>query len=135
MRKKEYRYVTIWAEDAHPEVLFNAYSCKLDIDINIARELIENRLDFCGGQPVYVMVDFTNVKSVTKEARDFMNSREGGLQGILGGAFLSNNVVATLFINLFLKVSNPVIPAKFFTSKAEAFKWLDKIKSERAQLV
>ena len=135
MKKKEYRYVTIWAEESHPDVLFNAYASKLDIDISIAKELIENRLDFCEGQPVYVLVDFTNVKSVTKEARDFMNNPEGGLQGILGGAFLSNNVVATLFINLFLKVSSPAVPAKFFTTKAEAFKWLDKIKSERAELV
>jgi hypothetical protein len=63
-----------------------------------------------------------------------MNSPEGGLNGILGGAFLSNNVVATLFINLYLKISNPTVPAKFFTSKVEALKWLTKIKEEHKSL-
>jgi hypothetical protein len=43
--------------------------------------------------------------------------------------------VSTLFINLYLKVNNPAIPARFFTSKEDAVKWLKKIKAEKAQLV
>jgi hypothetical protein len=134
MRKKEFRHITIWEEDQYPDILFNVYSTKLDIDIDIARELIANRFEFVGERKIYALVDFTNVKSVTKEARDYMNSPEGGLNGILGGAFLSNNVVATLFINLYLKISNPTVPAKFFTSKVEALKWLTKIKEEHKSL-
>jgi hypothetical protein len=134
MNEKKYRHITIWAEEAYPETIFGIYSPKLEIDINIARELVANRLDYTQGSPVYTMIDFTNIKSVTKEARDYMNNPEGGLKALLGGAFLSNNVVATLFINLYLKVNNPTIPAKLFTNKADAVNWLNKIKSERSQL-
>jgi len=133
MSEKKYKYITIWADDSHPDTIFGIYSPKLEIDIRIARELVDNRLDYTQGKPVYTLIDFTNVKSVTKEARDYMNSPEGGLRGLLGGAFLSNNVVATLFVNLYLKVNNPTIPAKLFTNKAEAIKWLSKIKSENAK--
>lgn len=116
-------------------IIFFKYAPSVNIDLNTAIRMVENRLEYTEGKPVYTLIDFTNVKSVTKEARDYMNSPEGGLKGILGGAFLSNNVVATLFVNLYLKVSNPVIPAKFFTNKEEAIKWLNKIKLERTQLV
>lgn len=129
----KYRYITVWRDEIYPDVVYGTYAPKLDIDIEIAKELIANRIDFSHGKAVYTLIDFTNVKSVTKEARDFMNSAEGGLKGILGGAFCSNNVVATIFINLYLKVNNPVIPAKFFTDKDEALKWLLKVRSENLQ--
>ena len=134
MNELKYRYITIWAEEPYPDTIFGVYSPKLVIDINIAKELVDNRLDYTHGKPVYTMIDFTNVKSVTKEARDYMNNPQGGLKALLGGAFLSNNVVATLFINLYLKVNNPSIPAKLFTNKAEAIHWLNKIKAEKKQL-
>jgi hypothetical protein len=134
MNEVKYRHITIWTEDLYPDIIFGIYSPKLVIDISMAKELVDNRLDFTQGKPVYTMIDFTNVKSVTKEARDYMNNPEGGLKAVLGGAFLSNNVVATLFINLYLKVNNPSIPAKLFTNKAEAIHWLTKIKAEKPQL-
>jgi len=135
MIKKEFKYVTVWSEESDPDILYSSYTSNLEIDINIARELINDRLEFSKGQSVYVLIDFTHIKSVTKEARDYMNSPEGGLKGILGGAFLSNSIVATLFINLHLKLTNPAVPAKFFTNKQEAVKWLKKIKIKNTQLV
>ena len=133
MRSKsaEYKHITVWTEDQYPDLIFGIYSPRLEIDLDIARELIDNRLDFSNGRSMYVLIDFTNVKSVTKEARDFMNSPDGGLKGVLGGAFVSNNVVATMFVNLYLKVSNPVIPARFFTDRHEALRWLIKIRDEK----
>lgn len=133
LEKKEYKHISFWKLEE--DIVLFRYSPKVEIDLTIAHELVENRLDFAAGKSIYALIDFTNVKSVTKEARDYMNSAEGGLQGISGGAFLSNNVVATLFVNLYLKVSNPKIPAKFFTSQADALQWLKKIKTERMQLV
>jgi hypothetical protein len=126
-----YRYITVWTDAQFPDILFGIYAPKLEITLDIAHEMIDNRLEFCQGQEKYMLIDFTNVKSVTKQARDFMNSPDGGLKGVLGGAFVSNNVVATLFINLYLKVSNPVIPARFFTDRNEALKWLIKIRNEK----
>jgi hypothetical protein len=114
------------------DIIFFKYKPSIEIDINTARDLVQKRLDYTAGGAVYTLIDFTNVKSVTKEARDYMNSPEGGLKGILGGAFLSNSIVATLFINLYLKVSNPSIPAKFFTNSMDAISWLKKVKTGKS---
>lgn len=128
MKRKKYRYIEVWQDEAVPDVVFGVYIPKLEIDLEIAKELVANRLDFTEGKPMYALIDFSNIKSVSKEAREYMNSPEGGLIGVLGGAFVSNNVVATLFINLFLRINKPTVPAKFFTDRQEALAWLSKIK-------
>jgi hypothetical protein len=128
------KYKNISFSKIDDEVIFFSYSPKLEIDISIAKELIRNRLEYCQGRSYFALIDFSNVKSVTKEARDYMNDPEGGLRGILGGAFLSDNIVSTLFVNLYLRINKPVVPAKFFTKKEEALAWLENIKSKKAVL-
>lgn len=130
---KQYETASFWKETEDDILLFK-YSPRLEMTIDVAKEIVRSRLEYCHGECMYVLIDATNIKSATKEARDYMNSLEGGLKGVLGGAFLSNNVVATLAINLFIKVSNLPIPAKFFTNKDDAIKWLRKIRAERLQL-
>ncbi len=70
--------------------------------------MVEKRLDYTENEAVFTLIDFTNVKSVTKEARDYMNSSDGGLKEFSEEHFFRNSVVATLFVNLYLKVSNPL---------------------------
>ena len=125
---KEYRTTSFWTAESDDIVYFK-YAPKLEIDISVAKEIVASRLNYTNGKSVYTLIDFSNVKSVTKEARDYMNSPEGGLKGILGGAFLSTSVVSTLFVNLYLKISNPSVPAKFFTSEKDAMWWLRKIRN------
>lgn len=131
MKTFENDYVSMWIED---DILFSNYKKQLEIDIDVAKQIVLDRINFTGGKPYCIMIDFTHLKSVTKDARDYMNNPQGGLKGLLGGAFLSNNVVATLFVNLFLKVSHPSIPARFFTKKTEAIDWLKKINARATPL-
>jgi hypothetical protein len=130
---QRYKFTTFWREDDE-DIIFWNYIPKLEMDITTAKELVQYRTEYTKGQSVYTLIDFTHVKSVTKEARDYMNSPEGGLKGVLGGAFLSNSVVATLFINLYLKVSNPSVPARFFTNREDALMWLRKVKTAKLEL-
>lgn len=127
---KEYKTTSFWKNEEDERIIFWNYAPSLEMDIDIARELVQNRLEYTKGKSVYALIDVTNLKSTTKEARDFMNSEDGGLKGLLGGAFLSSNVVATLLVNLYLKVNSPSIPAKFFTNRQEALSWLRKVKEE-----
>jgi hypothetical protein len=130
---QKFEFTSFWKEEDDDIILWN-YEPRLEMDLAIAKKLVKYRLEYTRNKAVYTLIDFTHVKSVTKEARDYMSDPEGGLRGVLGGAFLSNNVVAILFINLYLKVSNPVVPARFFTKKEDALNWLKKIKEERKEL-
>jgi hypothetical protein len=124
-------FVTIWVEDG---ILFSQYEKNLVIDVSIAKKIVDERLAFSKGESFPILIDFTNLKSVTKEARDYMNQPDGGLKGLTCGAFVGNNAVAVLFVNLYLKINKPIIPSKFFTRKDEALEWLRTIMSKKAIL-
>jgi len=126
MKRFENDYVSMWIDDG---ILFSSYKINLAIDLERAKKIVEDRLSFTEGRSYLILIDFSNIKSVSKEARDYMNDPDGGLKGILGGAFLSNNVVGTLFINLYIKINRPSTPTRFFTNKDEALQWLRKIKA------
>jgi hypothetical protein len=127
---QKFTYTSFWMEDDQ-DILFWDYSKNLEIDISVAKKLVEDRLNYTHGRSVYGLIDATNIKSTTKQAREFMSDPHGGLKGILGGAFISSNMFTTVIINLFLRITKPIVPAKFFTSKEEAITWLKKVKSER----
>ncbi len=131
MKKKEYKYVTLWTKGEDDDILFASYLPKLHIDINIARELVENRLDFSANTPHFVVIDFSNVGTTTKDARDFMNAPEGGLNCVLAAAFISKSVVSTFFVNLFLSIYKPDIPARFFNKKEGAVAWCRDLRKQQ----
>lgn len=124
---KEYPYTTYWLEEAK-EIVFIKYSPQLHITIEVAQALVKSRLEYTGNAPHYTVIDFTNVLKVDKAAREYMNDAKYGLKNIKGGAFLSNSIIGTFFINLYLKIDKPKIPARFFTNKADAVKWLQELK-------
>jgi hypothetical protein len=121
MKYFENEFVKIWIED---EILLSEYRENLVIDIAAAKSIVEARVLFTEGKSYPILIDFTNLKSANKEARDFMNDPSKGLKGLVCGAFVGNNAVATLFINLYLRIYNPPIPTKFFTDRSEALIWL-----------
>lgn len=126
---KEFDNISLWYED-HDDVLFFTYTPHIEIDISVAKALVKNRLDYAGNKDVYVIVDINNIKSVTKEAREYMSQPENGLKGILAGAFISNKPLTTVVINFFLTINKPSVPAKFFTNKDDALSWIKKIKEK-----
>lgn len=129
MIKKEFKNITFWKE-SDPDIVFFNYSPLVEINLDIAKEMVKNRIEFAEGKAHFCLIDFSNVKSATKESRDFMNSSEGGLKLVKAGAFLSKSTVGVFFINFYLRIYKPAVPAKFFTNKDEALSWLKKLKTK-----
>jgi hypothetical protein len=109
-------------------ILFCSYKKQLVIDLETAKRIVSDRLNFTKDAALPILIDFSNMKSATKEARDYMNSPEGGLKGLTCGAFIGGNSLATLFINLYLKINKPSIPTSFFTKREEAIQWLHSLR-------
>lgn len=127
---KELQNTTYWVE-ANDAIVFIKYAPQLHITLAVAKDLVKSRLAYTHNKPHYTIIDFTNVVKVDRNARDYMNDAEYGLKNIIAGAFLSNSIVGVFFINLYLKINKPGVPARFFNSKTDAVKWLEQIQSIR----
>lgn len=109
------------------QILFCSYKKNLILDINAAKSIVKDRLEFTEGKNYFILIDFNNLKSADKEAREYMNDPRYGLKGLLGGAFISQKTTASIFINLYLKINKPIIPTKFFSNREEGLAWLKEL--------
>jgi hypothetical protein len=122
MKEDKYAYMTCQLEPG-TNLVFAEYARNLKVDLKIAKEMVAHRMVFTENKPHYVVIDISNVKEVTAEAKEYMQHPEGGLKNILGAAFIANNPVAELLANIYVKT--PIdFEAKFFRKKEDAINWI-----------
>jgi hypothetical protein len=73
-----------------------------------------------------LLVDIRNMKSVTKEARDYYG-HEDTAPFCCACALLVNSYFSTLIANFFISFTKLSKPTKLFSSKEEAIEWLKRI--------
>ena len=106
-------------------ILFATYKKGLRIDLQIAKKIVEQRLEFMQGREMPVIVFDDGVISISKEARDFLGSTEGN-RNLKAGAIMKSTPVAKAISSFFLTVTKPSIPARAFTDVDAALDWLSK---------
>ena len=99
-----------------------------EFNLESAKIGVSSRLEASNNVAYPMLLDGRNVKSITKEARDYLASAEGSSL-LLATALVSNSVLGKFIANFFLQVNKPKIPLKFFTDEDEAMKWLIQYKS------
>ncbi len=100
-----------------------------NINLEIAKKLVEDRLEFTNHTISYLFIDGTSVKSIDKQTRDFFGSSVGTY--LVGGmAIFSNSKLSTFLANFLVKVNlvKYNFPVKIFSDKAEAITWIKNIK-------
>ena len=119
------KYVRFELED---DLLTGHYKKDLRINLEIAEAVVKARLEFTEYKPVLALAINEGVVSMNKEARDFLASDEGVKCVIAGAVVNANNPVAVFFVNFYLAVARPKVPARMFTTKEAAIKWLKKFR-------
>jgi hypothetical protein len=132
MKQKKYQHVTC-SLDSTTGIFFAEYENNLKVDLTVAKIIVANRFEFTDNRPHYVIIDISNVKEVTAEAKEYMQHPEGGLKNILGAAFIANNPVAELIATIYVKTSMD-FEAKFFRKKEDAVSWLMAYMNRKNQL-
>ena len=128
MKFKKYNLATFNTEDSD-DIVFIEYSQELKVDLSMAKELVANRLEFTENKKHYLILNVSNAKAVTHDAKLFMQDPENGLKNIMGAAFLASNPVSALIANIFIK-SPKNFPARFFSKKQEAIDWIKDLKNK-----
>ena len=106
-------------------ICYIEYKPNTVVDIDIARELYQKRIEMSKHNEQYAMVsDIRNLKSVSKEARDFLEDKN---EYISVAAFVVGNSISKIILNFFLTINKPKVESKIFTSISEAEEWVNSI--------
>ena len=104
-------------------ILEATYKAGPKIDLEAAKDILSERLEFTGGKDVPVLVVDSGLVRMDKHARDFLSSNDG-VKGIRASALISSSVVNSMLVNFILKISRPNLPVKVFTDREDALNWL-----------
>jgi hypothetical protein len=94
-----------------------------EIDRANAEEVMCAVGSMCNGKPRPVLVDMTNVKSMTREARLYFAGPETAAVQAAAALVIKSPLTRALG-NFFMGLNKPLIPTRLFTSETDAVAWL-----------
>ena len=118
-------YVDMRIEDG---IFYMTYKPLDLLSYEIAQEIVKERIAFKAGQSYPCLFDIREVKSTSKEARDFMANEGNDL--VVSSALLVNSSVTKMIGNFFITVSRPKNPTRLFVREDKSLEWLEEHSSE-----
>lgn len=125
MEELENDFIKFWIEKG---ILFSRFKKPTELNIDTIKETIAMREKISGGQKQYWLYDITNLKTVTKEARNY--ATKYGEDFIYANAVLVNSYISKFIYTSYLKLSKPDFPFLCYTKKEKAIDWLLEIKAK-----
>ncbi|RYD81017.1 MAG: hypothetical protein EOP53_07190 [Sphingobacteriales bacterium] len=98
-----------------------------NLTLSCAKKMVKHRRNLTKDIEYATLVDITRLKSVTKEARDYLAEGEA-VEYLCATAFYTNSVISEMAANFFISYNKPNLPARIFNNKVEALAWLREIK-------
>ncbi|MFN5416488.1 MAG: hypothetical protein ACK5B9_05485 [Flavobacteriia bacterium] len=122
----ENEYVKIYTEEG---IIVGEIKKKVFVDLSGAKKIVEDRKKITKNQESLILLDATEVKGISKEARDYFGSMEGSVL-IKASAIYTNSKLSSFLANFLMKVNlvNTNVPVKLFTDRKKAIKWLHTYK-------
>lgn len=105
-------------------ILYGLYK-KGTVDLELAKKIVQNRLDFTGNKSVPMLFKQEGLKGIEREVRHYLNS-DIGIKGVSAGAIVTKSAFEAHLANFFIKITliNPRIPTKVFKKETDAIQWL-----------
>ena len=123
----EHEYFEIWICDG---LLYFVYKPGVIIDIKVAEEAFNCRIQISSGKEYAALCCVRHVKYWTREARAYQNRKENYYLFKACAIIYSENIVANTVINFYLKFTTPLIPARFFSNAKKGYEWLQQFVEE-----
>ena len=124
MQEIKTAYSRAWIEN---NILYGEFFPNIIVDLEIAKVMIDSRLELSQNKEHIFLCDISKIKSVTKEARRYL-STDVGIKGIVAGALIIDSTVSKIIGNFFLSIDKPPVPTRLFTNKEDALNWLQQFK-------
>ena len=125
MKELENDFIKFWIEN---DILYSRFKKGTELNLDTIKETIEMREKISGGQKQYWLYDITNLKTVTKEARNYASKY--GEDYIHANAVLVNSYISKFIFTAYSKLSKPNFPFLCYTKKEQAIDWLLEMKAK-----
>ncbi len=108
-----------------PGMLYCKYKKGVVINLEGAKKIVRERLEFQKGVDYFILVDASEVMFITSKAKAYF--RTHGEQGVKCYSIIMNaNKVHRLILNAYAKLAKKVVPFKVFTDYEDAKSWLEE---------
>jgi len=108
-----------WIEN---EILFFEYKPNTTIDLEVAIQVVADRVAFQNERYFPIFCDARGISSIDKAARDYL-AKSGSLLAKAVALIGSENVSMTMS-TFYLEISKPSVPTRIFTIEQEALDYL-----------
>lgn len=95
----------------------------VEMDLADAEETIQKVGLICNGVVRPVLVDMSDLKSISREARSYFAGPDTA-KVEAATALLTRSPLNKVMGNFFLRLHKPLIPTRLFSSEVEAVEWL-----------
>lgn len=113
-------------------ILYCRYKENLNMTLDMARQMLDDRLRFQAGKDYPVVIILNGLKAADKTTRQYAGAE--GTKGISMGAFVVKNIIERVIFNFFFSLEKPKIPTKAFTTEEDAVKWINEIRTKTQNL-
>ncbi|HCX22835.1 MAG: hypothetical protein CMB80_26855 [Flammeovirgaceae bacterium] len=108
-------------------ILHFVYKRDVELDLEGAKKVVADRIKAQGDQSYPVICDVRSVKTINKEARDYLAKQ--GSQQVEAVALIVGSPARKVMSNFYLAVNKPEVPTRLFISETEALDYLSELKS------
>lgn len=113
------------AQKIEEGILLNHFKAGENIDVEDFKELRKVNLELAEGKPYTVLGMADELTSFSKEAREWLASKEAvGLK--IAKAIVISSLGQRIIGNFYIRVNKPYTKTKLFTKREKALEWLRK---------
>lgn len=112
-------YVSMLLKD---DIMYCKFADELKLNLRIARLVVAERMRISQGKKYPCIFDLRGLSSVTRDARHYLATEGSNL--VIAGALLVKSNISKTIGNIFLTLNKPKVPAKIFTDRQSALKWV-----------
>jgi len=97
------------------------------LTMEIVETGIKQRMQMSAGKSYPMVADIRNIKTISLKVRSYL-ARPENSELLTAGAMIVKNTFQETIGNIFIFLNRPAVPARLFTDKKEAIKWLENYK-------
>jgi len=119
--KIETEHVITWLNE--DGIFISTFTPNMVVTLEMAKKLVESRLKISNGVARPGLSDIRNLKRLDNQAREYLET-EKAHELVTAAALVTRTPVQNLIANFYLKFRKAHCPARLFTDKKKALRWL-----------